>query len=71
MLAHLYKRAEPDGLTFATFNTSLIVQRALGDPKTRLDFRMVRRVHLSRMHVYLNHRAGNETDIGPRWRNSE
>ena len=36
---YLYKRAEPDGLTFGTFNNSLIVQHALGDPKIRLDFR--------------------------------
>jgi tripartite-type tricarboxylate transporter receptor subunit TctC len=36
---YLYKRAEPDGLTFGTFNNSLIVQHALGDPKIRLDFK--------------------------------
>ena len=36
---YLYKRAEPDGLTFGTFNNSLIVQRALGDPKIALDFK--------------------------------
>jgi len=36
---YLYKRAEPDGLTFGTFNNSLIVQRALGDPKISLDFK--------------------------------
>ena len=36
---YLYKRAQPDGLTFGTFNNSLIVQHALGDPKIRLDFR--------------------------------
>jgi tripartite-type tricarboxylate transporter receptor subunit TctC len=36
---YLYKRAEPDGLTFGTFNNSLIVQRALGDPKIRIDFK--------------------------------
>jgi tripartite-type tricarboxylate transporter receptor subunit TctC len=35
---YLYKRAKPDGLTFGTFNNSLIVQHALGDPKIRLDF---------------------------------
>jgi len=35
---YLYKRAEPDGLTFGTFNNSLIVQHALGDPRIRLDF---------------------------------
>ncbi len=36
---YLYKRAQPDGLTFGTFNNSLIVQHALGDPKIRLDFK--------------------------------
>jgi tripartite-type tricarboxylate transporter receptor subunit TctC len=36
---YLYKRAKPDGLTFGTFNNSLIVQHALGDPKIRLDFK--------------------------------
>jgi len=36
---YLYKRAEPDGLTFGTFNNSLIVQKALGDPKIRIDFK--------------------------------
>ncbi len=36
---YLYKRAEPDGLAIGTFNNSLIVQNALGDPNIRLDFR--------------------------------
>jgi len=36
---YLYKRAEPDGLTIGTFNNSLIVQKALGDPKIRIDFK--------------------------------
>lgn len=36
---YLYKRAEPDGLTFGTFNNSLIVQHALGDSKIRIDFK--------------------------------
>jgi tripartite-type tricarboxylate transporter receptor subunit TctC len=36
---YLYKRAEPDGLTFGTFNNSLIVQNALGDPNIRIDFK--------------------------------
>lgn len=35
---YLYKVAKPDGLTFGTFNNSLIVQKALGDPKIRIDF---------------------------------
>lgn len=35
---YLYKRAEPDGLSVGTFNNSLIVQRALGDPRIRIDF---------------------------------
>jgi hypothetical protein len=36
---YLYKRAEPDGLTIGTFNNSLIVQKALGDPRIRMDFK--------------------------------
>lgn len=36
---YLYKRAKPDALTFGTFNNSLIVQHALGDPRIPLDFR--------------------------------
>jgi tripartite-type tricarboxylate transporter receptor subunit TctC len=36
---YLYKIAKPDGLTFGTFNNSLIVQKALGDPRIRVDFR--------------------------------
>jgi len=35
---YLYKVAKPDGLTFGTFNNSLIVQKALGDSKIKLDF---------------------------------
>ncbi len=35
---YLYKVAKPDGVTFGTFNNSLIVQKALGDPRIRLDF---------------------------------
>lgn len=35
---YLSKRAEPDGLTIGTFNNSLIVQKALGDPRIRIDF---------------------------------
>jgi tripartite-type tricarboxylate transporter receptor subunit TctC len=36
---YLYKRATPDGLTVAVFNNSLIVQKGLGDPRIRIDFR--------------------------------
>jgi tripartite-type tricarboxylate transporter receptor subunit TctC len=36
---YLYKRAEPDGLSIGTFNNSLIVQKALGDPQIRIDFK--------------------------------
>jgi tripartite-type tricarboxylate transporter receptor subunit TctC len=36
---YLYNRAEPDGLTIGTFNNSLIVQKALGDPRIRMDFK--------------------------------
>jgi tripartite-type tricarboxylate transporter receptor subunit TctC len=36
---YLYKRAEPDGLSIGTFNNSLIVQKALGDPRIRIDFK--------------------------------
>ncbi|HZD41861.1 MAG TPA: hypothetical protein VE131_14150 [Terriglobales bacterium] len=36
---YLYKIAKPDGLTFGTFNNSLIVQKALGDPRIKIDFR--------------------------------
>src|SRR5918994_5147662 len=36
---YLSRRAEPDGLTIGTFNNSLIVQKALGDPRIRMDFK--------------------------------
>ena len=36
---YLYKRAEPDGLTIGTFNNSLIVQKALGDPRIRMELK--------------------------------
>ncbi|HEX2226129.1 MAG TPA: tripartite tricarboxylate transporter substrate-binding protein, partial [Candidatus Binatia bacterium] len=36
---HLYKQATPDGLTLAMFNNSLVVQKGLGDPRIRIDFR--------------------------------
>jgi tripartite-type tricarboxylate transporter receptor subunit TctC len=36
---HLYKQAAPDGLTVVMFNNSLIVQKGLGDPRIRIDFR--------------------------------
>jgi tripartite-type tricarboxylate transporter receptor subunit TctC len=36
---YLYKQAKPDGLTIAMFNNSLVVQRGLGDPRIRIDFR--------------------------------
>ena len=35
----LYKRATPDGQAIAVFNNSLIVQKALGDPRIGVDFR--------------------------------
>jgi len=33
-----YKRADPDGLTVVVFNNSNIVQKALGDPRIKIDF---------------------------------
>src|ERR671914_212114 len=36
---HLYKQATPDGLALAMFNNSLVVQKGLGDPRIRIDFR--------------------------------
>jgi tripartite-type tricarboxylate transporter receptor subunit TctC len=36
---YLYKQAKPDGLTTAMFNNSLVVQKGLGDPRIRIDFR--------------------------------
>jgi tripartite-type tricarboxylate transporter receptor subunit TctC len=34
-----YKQANSDGLTVVIFNNSLVVQRALGDPRIKIDFR--------------------------------
>lgn len=36
---HIYKQANPDGLTVGVFNNSLIVQKGLGDPRIHVDFR--------------------------------
>jgi tripartite-type tricarboxylate transporter receptor subunit TctC len=36
---YLYKQANPDGLTIAMFNNSLVVQKGLGDPRIGIDFR--------------------------------
>lgn len=36
---YIYRKAKPDGLTIAVFNNSLIVQKGLGDPMIRIDFR--------------------------------
>jgi tripartite-type tricarboxylate transporter receptor subunit TctC len=36
---YIYKQGTPDGLTLAMFNNSLVVQKALGDPRIRIDFR--------------------------------
>lgn len=36
---YIYKQARPDGLTMAMFNNSLVVQKGLGDPRIRIDFR--------------------------------
>jgi len=36
---YVYKQAKPDGLTVVIFNNSLIVQKAIGDPRINIDFR--------------------------------
>jgi hypothetical protein len=36
---HVYKQAKPDGLTIVNFNNSLVVQKAIGDPRINIDFR--------------------------------
>lgn len=36
---YIYRKAKPDGLTIAVFNNSLIVQKGLGDPMIKIDFR--------------------------------
>jgi tripartite-type tricarboxylate transporter receptor subunit TctC len=36
---YIYKQADPDGLTIAVFNNSLVVQKGLGDPRIHIDFR--------------------------------
>ncbi|HWO41432.1 MAG TPA: hypothetical protein VNO43_06470 [Candidatus Eisenbacteria bacterium] len=36
---YAYKQAKPDGLTVVMFNNSLVVQKALGDPRIPIDFR--------------------------------
>lgn len=36
---YIYRQAKPDGLTLVMFNNSLVVQRALGDPRIKIDFR--------------------------------
>jgi tripartite-type tricarboxylate transporter receptor subunit TctC len=38
---YIYEQADPDGLTIGVFNNSLIVQKGLGDPRIRIDFRKV------------------------------
>lgn len=35
---YIFKQAAPDGLSMVIFNNSLVVQRALGDPRIRIDF---------------------------------
>jgi tripartite-type tricarboxylate transporter receptor subunit TctC len=35
----VYKQAAPDGLTIVNFNNSLVVQKAIGDPRINIDFR--------------------------------
>jgi tripartite-type tricarboxylate transporter receptor subunit TctC len=36
---YIYKQGTHDGLTLAMFNNSLVVQKGLGDPRIRIDFR--------------------------------
>jgi tripartite-type tricarboxylate transporter receptor subunit TctC len=36
---YIYKQAKPDGLTIVNFNNSLVVQKAIGDPRINIDFR--------------------------------
>lgn len=36
---YIYKKAKPDGLTIGLFNNALIVQKGLGDPLIKIDFR--------------------------------
>ncbi|MFQ5683947.1 MAG: Bug family tripartite tricarboxylate transporter substrate binding protein [Candidatus Binatia bacterium] len=35
---YVYRRARPDGLSLGIFNNSLIVQKAIGDPKIKINF---------------------------------
>ncbi|MCH6584917.1 MAG: hypothetical protein IH810_03645, partial [Proteobacteria bacterium] len=36
---YTYRKAKPDGLTLGIFNNALIVQKGLGDPRIKIDFR--------------------------------
>ena len=36
---YIYRKAKPDGLTIVVFNNALIVQKGLGDPLIKIDFR--------------------------------